>query len=97
MTPALDLFITLLELGKPGWQRLLRQRKQLLPKFKVRTHADSCTLGGIFSTPVQQDMVQRTAAAMGQRLLDSPTNDVSGAACMAGTVGNGASGMNRMG
>lgn len=34
-TPARDLFITLLGLGKVGWKRLLREREELLPTFQA--------------------------------------------------------------
>ncbi|KAJ0400192.1 hypothetical protein ATCC90586_009328 [Pythium insidiosum] len=56
-TPSVDFFITLLQMGRSGFRRLLRERKELFSYMKTQLEA--------------------FASDIGERIIDSPQNEIS--------------------
>ncbi|GLE05938.1 hypothetical protein PINS_up015149 [Pythium insidiosum] len=66
-TPSVDLFITLLQMGRSGFRRLLQQRKELFGYMKAQLEA--------------------FASEIGERVIESPQNEISVAMTLASFCG----------
>ena len=62
--PVLDLFVTLLQMGRRGWRALLDDRKRLFPQMQAELAAALAPLGGrVLHTPSNRISIAFTLAA----------------------------------